>query len=51
MEIWILIVVNVVGIVSLGDIRRELANQSMKLSVLHTQLDRLPGKDRKLYKR
>lgn len=42
MEIWILIVVSVVGIVSLGDIRRELANQSMKLSVLDTQLDTLP---------
>ena len=44
MEIWILIAVSVVGVISLGDIRRELSSQSMKLSVLETQLDRLPGR-------
>ena len=44
MEIWILIAVSVLGVISLGDIRRELSSQSMKLSVLETQLDRLPGR-------
>ena len=44
MEIWILIAVSVVGVIILGDIRRELSSQSMKLSVLETQLDRVPGR-------
>jgi hypothetical protein len=42
MEIWILIVVSIVAVVILGDIRREMSSQSMKLSILETQLDRLP---------
>lgn len=42
MEIWILIAVSVVSIVILGDIRRELSSQSMKMSVLESQLDTMP---------